>query len=292
MPAHPWELAEALEEGVVFHPDLGPARIETAGGKVSGVAFHPRIAGTGQTRQTAPRFDESQTTILAADTIIVAIGQAIDSEGLGVATGSSGRISADKGTLATNIPGIFAGGDAVLGPASIADAMGQGHIAAQAIDAYLRGGKLAQAPRPTAQAEPARNPKPGAPREDRVPMAQVDLATRQRAFTEINQGYTAEQAIAEARRCLACGLCSECMECVKACSAGRHLPRSAGRGTRDRRGQRDSHARFRGVPGVAAGRVRPRALCQRAFERPVRADALGGGSDGRPRSGGLRMAAR
>jgi heterodisulfide reductase subunit A-like polyferredoxin len=220
MPAHPWELAEALEEGVVLHPDLGPARIETAGGKVTGIAFHPRIAGTGATRQVEPRFDESQTTVLAADTIIVAIGQAIDSKGLGVATGSAGRIAADKGTLATNIPGIFAGGDAVLGPASIADAMGQGHMAAQAIDAYLRGGKLAQAPAATAQAEPAPNPKPNAPREERVPMAHVDLATRQRAFNEINQGYTAEQAIAEAKRCLACGLCSECMECVKACSAG------------------------------------------------------------------------
>ena len=220
MPAHPWEAAEALEEGVVFHTDLGPARIETGGGKVSAIAFHPRIAGSGQTRQTEPRFDESQTTVLTADTVIVAIGQAIDSAGMGVATGSSGRIAADKGTLATSIAGIFAGGDAVLGPASIADAMGQGHMAAEAIDAYLRGGKAANAPSATAQAAPARNPKPGAPREDRVKMAQTDMATRQRAFTEINRGYTAEQAIAEAKRCLACGLCSECMECVKVCSPG------------------------------------------------------------------------
>ena len=168
MPAHSWEAAEALEEGVVFHTDLGPARIETADGKVSAIAFHPRIAGSGPTRRTEPRFDESQTTVLKADTVIAAIGQAIDSAGMGVATGSSGRIAADKSTLATSIAGIFAGGDAVLGPASIADAMGQGHVAAEAIDAYLRGGKAANAPSATAQAAPARNPKPGAPREDRV----------------------------------------------------------------------------------------------------------------------------
>src|SRR5208283_2321843 len=220
MPAHRWEAAEALEEGVIFQTDLGPARIETAGGKVSAIAFHPRVAGSGLTRQIEPRFDELKTIVLSANTVIVAIGQAIDSADLGVVTGSSGRISADKGTLATSVAGIFAGGDAVLGPASIADAMGQGHVAADAIDAYLRGGKLATAPPATAQAQPARNPKPGAPREDRVPMAQTDLATRRRAFTEINRGYTAEQAIAEAKRCLACGLCSECMECVKACSPG------------------------------------------------------------------------
>ena len=220
MPAHPWEAAEAIEEGVTFRTDLGPARIETAGGKVSAIAFHPRVAGSGLTRQTAPRFDESQTVVLAADTVIAAIGQAIDSGGLGVATGSAGRIAADKGTLATSVAGIFAGGDAVLGPASIADAMGQGHIAADAIDAYLRGGKQARAPSAAAQAEPAHNPASDAPRKDRVSMAQVDLATRRRAFTEINQGYTAEQAMAEASRCLACGLCSECMECVKACAPG------------------------------------------------------------------------
>ena len=219
MPAHPWEVAEALEEGVVLHTGLGPARIETTGGRVSAMAFHPRIGGTGETRQVEPRFDESKTTVLAADTVIVAVGQGIDSTGLGIATGSNGRIAADRGTLATNVAGIFAGGDGVLGPASIVDAMAQGHRAAEAIDAYLRGATQAVAPAVSAE-KPARNPEPGAPRQKRVPMARTDMAERLRGFTEIEQGYTAEQAIAEAKRCLACGLCSECMECVKACSAG------------------------------------------------------------------------
>ena len=179
MPAHPWEVAEALEEGVVLHTGLGPARIETAGGKVSGIAFHPRIAGSGETRQTQPRFDESKTTVLAADTIIVAVGQGIDSAGLGVATGSNGRIAADKDTLATNVAGIFAGGDAVLGPASIVDAMAQGHRAAEAIDAYLRGGQAgARRRRLPPRPKPARNPEPGAPRADRVKMPRADMAAR------------------------------------------------------------------------------------------------------------------
>jgi heterodisulfide reductase subunit A-like polyferredoxin len=218
MPAHPWEFAEALEEGVVFHPDLGPAGIELSGGRVTGIAFHPRIPGSGETRKTEPRFDESQTIVLPANTVIAAIGQAIDSAGFGVDTGASGRITADKGTLGTSVRGVFAGGDAVLGPSSIADAMGQGHTAAEAIDAFLSGAQPARAHQ--SGAAPARNPKPGAPRVDRAAMAMADMPTRQRGFTEINRGYTAEQAVAEARRCLACGLCSECMECVKVCSAG------------------------------------------------------------------------
>jgi heterodisulfide reductase subunit A-like polyferredoxin len=166
-----------------------------------------------------PKFDDAKTARLAADTVIVTIGQGIDAAGLGVATGPGGRIAADEETLATSIPGLFAGGDAVLGPASMVDAMAQGHKAAEAIDAYLRGGKLAQA-QASAPTETARNPRPDAPRQERVKMPQSEPAVRVGDFSEIDRGYGPEQAVAEAKRCLACGLCSECMQCVKACSAG------------------------------------------------------------------------
>ena len=66
----------------------------------------------------------------------------------------------------------------------------------------------------------APNPKPGAPRQYRVEMPRAEMAARLGSFAEIDHGYTAEQAIAEAKRCLACGMCCECMECVKACAAG------------------------------------------------------------------------
>ena len=59
MPAHPWEAAEALEEGVVFHTGLGPARIETAGGKVTGVAFRACTRVFDETK----RFDAAASTI-------------------------------------------------------------------------------------------------------------------------------------------------------------------------------------------------------------------------------------
>jgi heterodisulfide reductase subunit A-like polyferredoxin len=218
MPAHAWEAAEALEEGIVFHHRVGPAWIQAAGGKVSGVAFRACTSVFDENKRFNPQFDDSKTSELAADTVIVTIGQGIDSAGLGVATGPGGRIVAGKDTLATSVPGIFAGGDAVLGPASMVDAMAQGHRAAEAIDAYLRGTKLAQTN--GAHVEAADNPKPGAAKRERVKMPQAAPAARLRDFTEIDLGYSPEQAIAEAQRCLACGLCSECMQCVKACSAG------------------------------------------------------------------------
>jgi heterodisulfide reductase subunit A-like polyferredoxin len=219
MPAHPWEAAEALEEGVVFHNSLGPTRIDAAGGKVSAVAFRACTSVFDDQRKFNPRYDDSKTTVLEADTVIVTIGQGIDSAKLGVATGPGGRIAADPETLATSVAGIFAGGDAVLGPASLVDAMAQGHKAAEAMDAHLRGTKVARAPAPAPE-ELAPNPVPGAPRKDRIRMPQADPAGRLHDFTEIDLGYSAEQAIAEAKRCLACGQCSECMQCVKSCSAG------------------------------------------------------------------------
>ena len=220
MPAHSWEAAEALEEGVVFHTSVGPTRIQTAGGKITGVAFRACTSVFDEGKRFNPRFDDSKTSALAADTVIVTIGQGVDAAGLGVTTGPGGRIVADRDTLATNVPGIFAGGDAVLGPASLVDAMAQGHRAAEAIDAYLRGSQPAQASKLNVLPETASNPRPDAPRQERVAMPQAAPAARLRDFSEIDLGYGPEQAIAEARRCLACGLCSECMQCVKACAAG------------------------------------------------------------------------
>jgi heterodisulfide reductase subunit A-like polyferredoxin len=230
MPAHPWEAAEALEEGIVFHNGLGPTRIETGGGKVTGVTFLACTSVFDEQGRFAPTFDDSRTSRLSVDTVIVTIGQGIDAAGLGVATGPGGRIVADSGTLATSIAGVFAGGDAVLGPAAMVDAMGQGHTAAAAIDAYIRGVKPSQAGTAaeaaagdgngSAPEDIAKNPNPDAPKQDRVNMPQADAASRVGGFSEIDLGYSAEQAIAEAKRCLACGLCSECMQCVKACTAG------------------------------------------------------------------------
>jgi heterodisulfide reductase subunit A-like polyferredoxin len=215
MPAHRWEAAEALEEGIVFHCQFGPTRIETTDGKVSAAAFRACTSVFDAEKRFNPQFDDSNTAVLAVDSVIVTIGQGIEATGL--AAGPGGRIVADRDTLATEVPGVFAGGDAVLGPASMVDAMAQGHRAAEAIDAYLRGVKMTPASAPAAIAS---NPNPGAPRAKREKMPQAAAAERVRDFREIDLGYGVEQAIAEAKRCLACGLCSECMECVKTCAAG------------------------------------------------------------------------
>jgi heterodisulfide reductase subunit A-like polyferredoxin len=220
MPAHAWEAAEAIEEGIVFHNGLGPTRILAEGGKVSGAAFRACTRVFDEARKFSPQFDDSRATTLSADAVIVTIGQAVDAGTLTPRiTGPGGRIDVDRETLATAVPGLFAGGDAVLGPASMVDAMAQGHRAAGSIDAFLRG----TAPKKQSavqDGEPAPNPRPDAPRAERRRMPQAPPAERIRNWGEIDLGYSPEEARAEAGRCLSCGLCSECGQCVKACAAG------------------------------------------------------------------------
>ena len=226
MPAHSWEAAESLEEGVEFFNSLGPTAVNVVNGKVTSMSFRACTRVFDEQRRFSPQFDDAKTSVLAADTILVTIGQGVAGETVtGVNTLRGGRLVADEATLATNVPGLFAGGDAVTGPASLVGAMQQAHRAAVSIDAYLRKDNKALAARIAAEAaqkqrEHAENPTPDAERKPRVVMTQTSVANRIGDFREIDQGYTAEQAMAEASRCLACGLCSECGMCVKACSAG------------------------------------------------------------------------
>ena len=135
-------------------------------------------------------------------------------------------MKADKETLATNLPGIFAGGDAVTGTTFIVDAIAAGHKAATSIERYLSGLPLtAEELRPPRvaldEAEVKQrlesSPSLMAPRHE----TQARPAEERRLdFGEVYLGLIAEEAQAEAARCLGCGICSECLQCVFACRAG------------------------------------------------------------------------
>jgi len=218
MPAHPWEAEEALEEGVVFHTSLGPTEILTDAGRARGVALRACTRAFDDAGQFAPEFDDAQTSHLDADAVIVTIGQGIDSSALGaIETGPGGRIAADDVTLQTGVEGVFAGGDAVLGPASAVKAIAQGHRAAESIVRYLRGDDLTFGREvPTRDEAPA--PDRRVERRRRRPMPTIDLSRRLTTFDAMERGYDEADALAEAGRCLNCSTCCECMECVRVCS--------------------------------------------------------------------------
>jgi heterodisulfide reductase subunit A-like polyferredoxin len=231
-------LTEAVKEGIEVHYGIGPTRIHAVGGKAASVAFRACTSVYDEYKRFDPLFDDSSVSTIPANTVIVTAGRTVNSSRFGLGTRPGGRIIADKDTLATSISGIFAGGDSVLGPASMVDAIAHGHKAAESIDAYLRGTasirstdftRIPAAAAASVHTAPfARNPQsntpgfakatPGRPKQNHVPMPQADMAGR-RDHVEIGLGYSREQAVDESRRCLSCGLCCECLQCVKACSA-------------------------------------------------------------------------
>jgi NADPH-dependent glutamate synthase beta subunit-like oxidoreductase len=157
MPANEWEVEEAVEEGVILHPSWGPSKILSDNGKVKGVNLVCCTCVFDEQGLFNPSFDESETTSLEADAVILAIGQASDLsllEGTGVEA-QRGLIQADKGTQQTGVEGVFAAGEVVSGPAMVIDAISMGRQAAISIDKYLgEEGDIAQALAPQEEFDP------------------------------------------------------------------------------------------------------------------------------------------
>ena len=140
MPAHPWEVREALMEGVVINVSWGPKRILGDTKKVTGIEFMRCVSVFDKEGRFNPSFDEASTRVLEADTVILAIGQAPDISFLeGEIDVLGSNIAVNPITFETNLPRVFAGGDAVSGTASVIEAIVAGKMAAVSIDSYLEG---------------------------------------------------------------------------------------------------------------------------------------------------------
>ncbi|MDE3088850.1 MAG: FAD-dependent oxidoreductase [Chloroflexota bacterium] len=217
------EVDAAEEEGVSIHAGLAPKRIIGEKGRAKGVEFVECVSMFDSQGQFHPRFREGTARVLPADTVIVAIGQIVDWTLLRAADGvletKAGTIKVDPITFASNVPGIFAGGDVVdVGEGELAlVAIRHGHEAAVSIDRYVRGEDMRAGREIKPEIQLADLPKERTEIKPRVTMPMRQVATRVRTFEEVELGYTAEQAVEEAKRCLACGVCSECLSCVTAC---------------------------------------------------------------------------
>jgi len=123
----------------------------------------------------------------------------------------------DPDTLQTTVPGIFAGGDAVSGPATVIEAIAAGKTAAVSIDRYIRGVDLKDLrKKELKKVEKVEIPK-DIIRSPRKKGQTLEVAKSIKGFDEVDLGLTEEQAKEEAMRCLNCGGCCECMQCVAAC---------------------------------------------------------------------------
>ncbi len=224
MPAFEYEIQEALDEGVKLEPSRGPDVIEGSGGRVTGLKVIECTRVFDDAGRFSPEFDSSAGSVMPADDIILAIGAQVDAEEYdGFERLGGGRFKVDELTLGTGIDGVFAGGDMVLGPASVIEAVAAGHEAAISIDRYIRGEDLAAGrarPKPEpAKTEDSAGYRTGVKPRERAEEKQIPVEQRLKGYDEIELGFDEETAVAEAERCLNCGLCSECMQCVAACEA-------------------------------------------------------------------------
>ena len=207
MPALPEEIESALEEGITLSCSCGPKRILTENGKVTGVEFIRCTSVFDKEGRFCPCYDEDTVTSMEADTVILAVGQTPDTSALSeeIKTTRRGTIDVDPDTLATNLRGFFAGGDAATGPASVIKAIAAGRKAATSIDKYLGGsGDISEVLAETAKASPSFGRDEGFADKPRLKMPHLTVERRISDFSEVELGFPKQRACDEAARCLKC----------------------------------------------------------------------------------------
>lgn len=212
MPAHEFEADEALSEGVKIHWLSSIKNMET-----SSITVEKMQVVDGKAVPTG----EYET--LEADSLILALGQEADTDFLkhieGITFKEDGTTVEVNPSMMTGYPGIFAGGDMVPSERTVTIATGHGKKAARNIDAWLRN---------TTYEKPANNPlvtieklqiwfKTNA---EAKAQQHLEIEKAVETFDEIVAGYTTEEAVYEAQRCLSCGNCFECDSCYGACPEG------------------------------------------------------------------------
>ncbi|MGD0072347.1 MAG: NAD(P)-binding protein [Candidatus Bathyarchaeia archaeon] len=221
MPAYPHEVKEAEKEGVEIHFLVMPKKILHKNGHVYGVECNRlRLDKPDESGRRSPVPIEGSEFVMEIDTIIEAIGQSSDLSFLPDAIKITGRktVSVDPLTFETTLPGVFAGGDVVLGPASVIEAIANGKKAAISIDRYLRGDDLRTGREQIVKKVEAVS-KEDLEKRERKAMPLLPITDRVHNFREVETGFTEQMAIEEAKRCLSCGGCSECLQCEKVCEA-------------------------------------------------------------------------
>ena len=143
MTARDWEIELAVQEGIVIHPSWSPARIETTHNKIFAVRFIRCLKVFDESGKFNPICDDKEEYRIDACHVIIAIGQETRSYVSGGkrpdrSKPAFGTIEADPVSFSTTAEGVFAGGDAESGPASVIEAIAAGKDAALSIDRYIR----------------------------------------------------------------------------------------------------------------------------------------------------------
>jgi formate dehydrogenase beta subunit len=235
MPAHPWEVALAEEEGVFINNSWAPKRV-LGDEKVTGLGLMKCVSVLDKGCNFNPVYDEDITHKVQADTIILAVGQAAILDFVAREKNISiqkSRLSVGD-DLSTGEEGVFAGGDVVTGPASIIGAIAQGRKAAEVMDLYLGGSGditeiLAEPEDEVVLSEFVVHVQP------RNELPHLKVWERANNFDQVEKPLTDTQIAAETNRCLNCDArrfevsvnvesCKECGYCAEVCGVDTFAP--------------------------------------------------------------------
>jgi NADH-quinone oxidoreductase subunit F len=215
MPVTELEYLEAQEEEIKFNFLVSPTRIVNKDWKVKGLeCIRMSLGEADDSGRRRPIPIEGSEFFAEADMVIPSVGQAPDLSFLPADSKLErarwGALEVDRNTLATNIPGIFAGGDFVTGPTTIIEAISSGRRGAIAIDKYLRGDtsrvEFFDEREEIEEGVVEKELEGVAEEKPRVEMPVAHPKERIKDFREIELGFTQERAEEEAKRCLRCDL--------------------------------------------------------------------------------------
>lgn len=216
LPASHEEIHESLEEGVIFNAGWGPIEIIESDGKVTGIKIQKVKSIMDVEGKFNPQY-EGEPRLIEVDTVIMATGQLVEDITKGtIAQTRGGRFVVDKDTLSTDVKKVFVAGDAA-GGVIVVEAMALGRKAANSIDRFLNGEDLKHNRDFEKEWSYKTNldiPLPeGTEDRQRLHTNVRPAQERKRDFMQSDLGFTEEQALVEASRCLEC----ECKLCMKEC---------------------------------------------------------------------------
>jgi NADPH-dependent glutamate synthase beta subunit-like oxidoreductase/formate hydrogenlyase subunit 6/NADH:ubiquinone oxidoreductase subunit I len=229
MPAAPEEIEEAVDEGVKLVFLAAPSKVFRQDGKLMLECIRMKLGAEDSSGRRKPEQIKGSEYAVELDHIISAVSQSpIVPKSFALSTDRSSRLIVDSETLSTNKAGVYAGGDAVLGPATVIECIAQGRIAASSIDKYLGGDGNIQEVLATPETSIKRD---GAPREGFRPHnSTISHDKRLNTFEGVEISWNKEEAESECARCLRCdmqykpekwelkgGQCIYCGLCVEAC---------------------------------------------------------------------------
>ncbi len=225
MPADIEEVEQAEDEGIRFAFLTIPVEIVGEEGKLTGLkCLRADLVSKPGSDRKSPVPMLGSDFVMEVDSVICAIGQRVDHMCLEsveeLKWTRRTTIDVNMACMETSVPGVFATGDAVTGPATVVEAIGGGKRAAKAIDRYLSG-----FPQPKLPPVPVRRKRvewlevPAATKMvlKRPEMPLLNLERRRTTFQQAELGYSENQVREEARRCLRCDFCLRCGKCVEVC---------------------------------------------------------------------------